>query len=173
MDPSAWTDARGMDSNETGPGTVRVNLDTVTPWTILSVFPATQKTAAALMRDDAPTWSDEDHVGYLRIDLASTDRANHAQFMILLAGVLFGIGGGVIATWVTQFGNSEPDRKAGLSYTQDNPAGREGIAQKRPEASKLEPLATSHGARPKRQLPKIVIAILAIAIGWRAFNRKR
>jgi hypothetical protein len=56
------------------------------------------------MRDDAPTWSDEDHVGYLRIDLASTDRANHAQFMILLAGVLFGIGGGVIATWVTQFG---------------------------------------------------------------------
>jgi hypothetical protein len=64
----------------------------------------TRESTTALMRDDAPTWSSDSATVSLRVDVSSTATSRNTQIWLLAAGVLFGISGSVIATWLTNWG---------------------------------------------------------------------
>ncbi len=141
----------------------RVTLDLITPWSLISAFPDATETADALMSSNAPSWSGSRDTTRLVADVSSPATVSNSQVWLLAAGVLFGIGGGVVATWVTNWGQIPADTVAVSS-------GAGGVPGPQPEPDPQQTKVAA--ARKKARLRIFTFAGLAAVIGWHYFRRR-
>lgn len=141
----------------------RVTLDLIAPWSLISAFPAATETATAQMRSDAPSWSGSQSTTRLVADVSSPGTAGNTQVWLLAAGVLFGIGGGVVATWITNWGYVPADTVAVSSGADGVPGPQPGLD---PQPTKVAVV------RKQSRLRILTFAGLVAVIGWRYFRHR-